>query len=496
MSGVQTPCPLNVRTNQISALYDGDLGAEAASLREHITACAACQRRLDAYTRISIALKEQTVPEPDARLRQIILAAREHAIPSAHLAGRTQDTWRAAAIAAAVILIIGAFAGALLQHAGSRRIASAPTATPNQATQTTTIAFGPTAPPGWRTLLPTRRFSVGGSQGFAVSAAQPGRLVGCGVPGSGTDVWPYPALAISDDGGQNWQESFIQALGSVTECVVVVDQLHPDTIIVGEAEPSQLAVTTDAGRTWRTLKLPAGMLMNFAQGAGYQAPALVDGQLIGIFHSVSASARWALGDLSISGDFKVLDATLPYPNASTMHTPLAFAVDPADASHLYVIAADGSDPAHLTSAAHLYTSIDAGATWWQVHTLASGERFDLWSPTPNTLYLWISYPEMSSNGNPLQQSVDGGVTWRAITPAGFRIDSVWFGPSGHIVLLGDAANSASTTLDELNSTTSALTPMGSLPDMSTSGFQGILTGGAHPVFVVADPHATFARPLP
>jgi len=490
MSDVQTACPLNVRTDQLSALYDDDLDTDAAELREHVATCAACQRRLGAYAHISAALKAQQVPTPDARLRRGILAARSRRPLSNWSGGR--DLWRAALVAVALLLIVGGFAGLLLSHIRPGHIASAstPTLAPSAPTPTATAS----ASANWLAILPHSRFSVGPSQGFAVSAARPGRLIGCGVPGDGTDAWPYPALAISDDGGQTWRQSSIQTIGSVTECIVVVDQMRPDTIIVGgNGSPSQLAVTTDAGRTWRKLALPPDMQMIFPG-------TLVDGQLIGQFHTFSNPFKLALGALSIDGSFRILDSRLPYQDSATDNTPMAFTVDPTNPLHLYAIIPAKWDPAHPSSDVLLYATSDGGASWRLLHTFPFGERIDLWAPTPDALYLWVSYPWKSLNGNPLQESVDGGVTWRAITPANYRLGGAWFGPDGRIVVISGTNTNTAPTLAELNPATGALTPLGQPPATSRGSaaepFDGTVTGGASPVFVVAGFDATYVTPLP
>ena len=178
-----------------------------------------------------------------------------------------------------------------------------------------------------------------------------------------------------------------------------------------------------------------------------------------------------------------------------MKSPMAFAVDPANASHIYVIAAGKWEPAHPSIDALLFATSNAGASWRQIHTFPYGQLVSLWAPTPGALYLWVSYPEMSANGNPLQVSLDGGVTWRSVTPATPGLDSAYFGPSGQAVLLSGYGQITS-TLEELNPATGKLTPMGPLPPLATDGFTAVVTGGAHPVFVIASSLATYVRPLP
>jgi hypothetical protein len=306
------------------------------------------------------------------------------------------------------------------------------------------------------------------------------------------------ALEISDDGGKTWQTTAIQNAPPAASCSVIVDQVHPDTIVVSDIESDQFghlsggpfAVTTNAGKTWRSLDLPTG-LMGFTD-----PPTLVNGHLIGIV-SLNVAGGRALGDLSIDGSFTFLDSTLPYADTSPTSDSLgAFAVNPTDASHLYVLAQGKLDPAHPSSQTYLFTSTDAGATWRQAHMFDATERIGLWAPTPGALYAWISSPVSTSSGNLLQESTDGGVTWRAVSPAGFQIVEPWFGPSGQIVLASGVVAGGSNALDELDPATGKLTPMGRLPNLPIGGFMGLVTGGADPQFLVANPYATFARPLP
>ncbi len=179
-----------------------------------------------------------------------------------------------------------------------------------------------------------------------------------------------------------------------------------------------------------------------------------------------------------------------------MKSPMAFAVDPANASHIYVIAAGKWEPAHPSIDVLLFATSNAGVSWRQIHTFPYGQLVSLWAPTPGALYLWVSYPEMSVNGNPLQVSLDGGVTWRDITSTGLALYSAYFSPSGQIVLLSGGYGQPTPTLEELNPATGKLTPMGPLPPLATDGFTAVVTGGAHPVFVIASSLATYVKTLP
>lgn len=496
MSGIQTACPLHVGAEQVSALYDGDLDAPTeAALREHLATCDVCQQRLEAYARISATLRAQIAPQPDARLRQGILAARERGAG----VSRAGAAWRAVAVAAAIALIVGSFAGVLLRQTRLHTVAVHHPTPPTEL-----------APPGWRTLLPGRVFGTAGARGLAVSRARPGRLVGCSISGPLGAVVSDQTLDISDDGGHTWRETPIPYLQQASNCIVVVDQVHPDTFVVGTDETGvtdqwgpgtgQLAVTTDAGQTWRALDMPTGLfVLN-----GFVPPTLVDGHLIGIVNlsNQNVADAQALGDLSLDGKLTFLDTTLPYPDsASSSVGIMAVAVDPTNAARISVVVQGPHDMTLPGDDLYLYTTTNAGATWQMTHILSHnyrGPRDDVYlsEPTPGALYFGEKFPENEQTGNPLQMSIDGGVTWRDVTPASLRIVSVWFGPDGRIVLLDVPSVNFSAGLDELNPTTGGLTPLGAFPPTSPDRDATIITGGADPQIIVADPITTFARPLP
>lgn len=509
MSGIQTACPLHVGADQVSALYDGDLDAPTATaLREHLTTCDVCQQRLESYARVAAMLRAQTTPQPDARLRKSIISARERG----GSASRAGAPWRAVAAAAVIAVIVGSFAGVLLRQARlhSIEVSSGPTVVAHFPTPPTEVA-----PPGWRTLLPGRVFGTAGFRGLAVSRARPGRLVGCSISGPLGAVVSDQTLDISDDGGHTWQETPIPDLQQASNCIVVVDQVHPDTFVVGtdgtdrtdEWGPGtgQLAVTTDAGQTWRALDMPTGrFVLN-----GFVPPTLVNGHLIGIVNLSNQNVAdvQALGDLSLDGKLTFLDATLPYPDSASSSIGLmACAVDPTNAARISVVVQGPHDMTLPGVDLYLYTTTNAGATWQMTHILSHNyrgprEEVYLSEPTPGALYFGEKYPEDEQSGNPLQVSADGGVTWRDVTSADLRIVSVWFGPDGRIVLLDEPSGSFTTRLDELNPTTGGLTPLGAFPRSLNEGLSGggagtIISGGADPQIIVADPYTTFARPLP
>ncbi|HEX2349971.1 MAG TPA: zf-HC2 domain-containing protein [Ktedonobacterales bacterium] len=498
MSGIQTVCPLHMGAEQVSAFYDGDLDAPtAAALREHLATCDVCQQRLDSYTRIAATLRAQIAPQPDARLRQGILAARERGAG----VSRAGSAWRAVALAATIAVIVGSFAGVLLRQARlhSTGVSSGPTVAAHAPTPPTELA-----PPGWRTLLPGRDFSTS-SRGLAVSRARPGRLVGCSVSAPFGAMVGDPTLEISDDGGHSWQGSLIPDLQPGQNCIIVVDQVHPDTFVVGVDNggqgTGQLVVTTDAGQSWRTLDMRTGLF----ELDGLLPPTLVNSHLIGMVNlsTPNVADEQALGDLSLDGKLTFPDSTLPYPDsASSSIGILAFAVDPTNAAHISAMVRGQSNLTHPGNDLCLYTTTNAGVTWRMTDTmtrtfpLSLRDDIHLWAPTPGALYFWERYPENSQTSNLLQMSTDGGVTWRAVTSASLRIVSVWFGPDGRIVLLDVPSGDFSSRLDELNPTTGGLTPLGAFPQRNIDASTIVITGGADPQIIVADWVSTFARPLP
>jgi hypothetical protein len=85
----------------------------------------------------------------------------------------------------------------------------------------------------------------------------------------------HPLLVRSSDGGDTWAATDIaQGIGLVTPRLVAVDPVDPDKVLLlllsedpGGAERQGLAVTTDAGATWRSPLLldPPGTLTGFAR---------------------------------------------------------------------------------------------------------------------------------------------------------------------------------------------------------------------------------------
>lgn len=502
MTNAHRGCPLNIPPGKLSALFDNDLGPKAAeALHTHVSSCPTCQRHLAAYERIRRTLKEQNVPQPDAHLRQDILAAREHITPRPHTFRWADHMWRNLAIAAVVALIVGGLAGLLINRAIGQHIVllTKPTATTHHTPTSLATATAPQTPPGWRIVLPTLRLTgLAGNQGLAVSPARQGRLVGCGLPRPTAGISAAsvtPVLLLSDNGGQSWQKETITGLGQVSDCVVVVDQRLPDTFAVGNADASQLVMTNDAGKSWHQLALPPGRSMVFASVNGYLAPVLDNGHLIGIFYTRQQASRYTLADLALDGSFRVLDATLPYPSSQTPEqSPEAFVVDPANPLHILILTYNAFDAIkHPTHDLVLFATTNNGATWTRQHVFTNAEREALWLQPSGILYTY-HLTGLATGENVFEQSSDGGVTWRPGLAATVQVGDVWFGPIGRAVIFDSAQNA----LVEVNLSTGKVSAsLGSLPHVSSSsGFLGIVAEGTSPVFIAAGIDATYARPLP
>ena len=441
------------------------------------------------------------MPQPDSQLRQDILAARDHLTPKPRTFGWARHAWRNLAIAAVVTFIVGGLAGLLINHSAGQHVAlsSTPVVTAHRTPTIDSTATAAIAPPGWRIVDPTLRFTgLASNQALAVSPARPGRLVGCGLPRPTADTPAAPdspVLLLSGNGGQSWQTEAITGLGQVDDCVVVVDQRLPDTIAVGNADASQLVITNDAGKSWQRLILPHGMSMVFAHFNGYLEPVLVNDHLIGIFYGSTQAGRYEFADLAPDGSLRILDATLPYPSAQTPEqSPEAFVVDPTNPSHMLVLTYNVFDAVnHPTHDLVLFATNNRGTTWTRQHVFTNAEREALWAQPSGILYTY-HLTGLASGENVFEQSDDGGITWRAGVVASVQVDEVWFGSTGRAVVLDAVQN----TLIEVNLSTGKVSaPLGQLPSVSSSsGFLGVVAEGASPVFIAAGPDATYARPLP
>ena len=122
-------CVLGMTHDTLSALRDDFLApAEAERLRAHIASCEACQERLVDLDTLAHELRGQRVPSPDHRLWDAVARAVRHLtpqrryLPMVRAPKPSKEVWGALGAAAAVLLVVVAFARVL-----SRPTTSVPT---------------------------------------------------------------------------------------------------------------------------------------------------------------------------------------------------------------------------------------------------------------------------------------------------------------------------------------------------------------------------------
>lgn len=294
---------------------------------------------------------------------------------------------------------------------------------------------------------------------------------------------------VSIDAGHSWQSHSIDTLGDVQTCSVVDDAQNAHTIVVGSGDATTLSVSTSNGLQWQVLAVPPNAIFGMVARPGYGTPAFVGGHLIGELNTLTDRTGWHLADATLDGTWKRIDTTLPYsPHDST---PESFAVDPHDASHVYVAADIALGQARQPGIA-VYETSDAGESWHLIRVFRSSQRLALWTSADGSVYAEDSL-DGAEPAYQLYRSTDNGAHWTGFGLHDRGADLLYIGPTGRILTTADGK------LYSLDVTTGEFTL---LADMSSLGaaasaetFIGAITEGQHPYFLCAFEAGTFALPL-
>jgi photosystem II stability/assembly factor-like uncharacterized protein len=368
--------------------------------------------------------------------------------------------WKAGTAAGLVAaVVVAALLGVLLTRLSpsprARRTAP-PTAAPTAAP----TPLGLHVPAGWKPVLPGLVVSdFSHLNTLVTSAAKPGRVAACALPPHGWPVSVAPVFVRSDDGGRTWQHQAVPPVGAVWRCDLTSDPLDPDMyamsvihIIDGKAQgPDEIAVTHDAGRTWRLEAMPATMLYSCA--------------------------------------------TLPQQlNMPTWAEAQPCTVDPFDPTHHYAfITASATENRGLS----LYETRDSGNSWRSLHTwpTAIGLRFMEIHPTSGGLY--IIDRQDAAGGEGIYRSTDGGAAWNKLPVQGNGVGLLYFGHTGRIVTMEYPQ------VSQVDPVTGEPTPLGETPVIigGNGDVSGIISAvaiceGSQPSLVVSGPFGTYVRSLP
>jgi photosystem II stability/assembly factor-like uncharacterized protein len=295
--------------------------------------------------------------------------------------------------------------GATATPYGERAVPPTPTLTP---------------PPGWSAILSGLDFTNDSTQDALVaSAAQPGRIIGCGTRTPMYDPTP-PHFVLSNDGGQTWQSRTIPNLPASQWCGVLADTLQPDTFAVAGDFGGSLYVTRDAGVTWTTLDLPRGWSTS-GQPVLTRPIGLIGGQLVAVENRAYGSPGSLVHASLTTGSWHTIATTLPPAGAD----PYAAALDPDNPAVMYLSGAPGSTCSQICRAA-VYRTTDGGASWQLAHMLPSAEHIALYTAHHQQVFA----EELDGLGSPQPPaySADGGTTWQDI-PIGVG-DPLWVSPQG------------------------------------------------------------------
>jgi hypothetical protein len=260
-------CELGLTSQLLSTWRAGGLetasGEQARLISTHVQTCPACRAHLKAYDAIDVALRTQSVPQPDGDLwasTQERLASRhEREVPTARRRpGRV--TWGAIAATAAAILLVAGFVQVLATHIPGRTSSGAAAIT-------------------WHTVRLPAGSVVGYNHTVAVAPSDGHTAYVCAISPSAARVsTPSSASTLPSgtarvyrtrDAGTHWQQT--AALPSlrhdINACLVTIDELNPATAVVvlawSQVPAHQLSssvtasyATFDSGLSWHVLTDP------------------------------------------------------------------------------------------------------------------------------------------------------------------------------------------------------------------------------------------------
>lgn len=247
----------------------------------------------------------------------------------------------------------------------------------------------------WTPMGPTS--STGGYAGIGrinAIAFDPSNSSVIYIGSAGGGVWK------TTNGGSSWT-ALTDFTGSLGASSLLVDPTNPSTIYLstgdgdGRDSPSiGVMKSTDGGATWSTTGL------NWVRSDLRYTRKLVrnptDGRIlvatsIGIFYTDNGGTSWTQANTGVFYDLEQM---------------------PGSTGTFYASAVSGTT-------AQVFRSTDNGATWTQVHSLASSNRAELTVSAANTNYVGVLYSKSSDSGfNGFYSSTNGGTSWslKASTP--------------------------------------------------------------------------------
>lgn len=332
-------CPLGVTHDTLSALRDGFLEQEERErLDTHVAGCAACTARLADFDVLAQVLQSQRVPVPDARLWESV--ARTVSQPSRRprlrlprgLPKPSRQAWGALGAAAAILLIVTAFA----------RLLTRPT------------VEQPTHPLVWHEVTLPADFTAKDAYTSIGLAAGGQTAYACVFT---FNQFPQASfLWVTRDGGAHWQHaSKVLVSDAPQTCTVLPDQDDPNIVVANYMEMApknvprtlpaeQVYASLDGGANWR--ELPAGQsIVKVATRQGVTYARRED------FTAQDADPRLAVSSDQLHS-WRTLDDEL----VATGQHVTDFWLDPAS-----------SDILAMTDQGKVYTSSDGNGHWAELH---------------------------------------------------------------------------------------------------------------------------------
>ena len=373
-------------------------------------------------------------------------------------------TFTACALCAACVLLLAGCGSAVGTHSSTL-----PGATMNADGQHAVPTPTLTPPSGWSQVLPQLQFTNTSTHGaLVVSAAQPSRVVGCGMPTPNDQPAIPPSFVLSNDGGVTWQIHAIPDMPPAQSCTILADVIEPDSFVVFS---DAVYASRDAGKTWQVMHLP-----RVARLIG-----LAGGQLFAVADRSSQAAGSLVQASLATGAWRTATQTLP----TAGWDPYAAAVDPDNPAVIYLSGMSAGATA-------VYRTSDGGASWQAVLTLPSAQRIALY--TAHHQQVLAEQLNGRDSSHPIYYSADGGANWHDIADGEIHSGFVLgVSPQGRTIV-ASGLDAWTDTLYAFDPAHAAFTTLGTYR-LGQGPLLAAVADGSTPALLAATPDHVWRLPL-
>ena len=221
----------------------------------------------------------------------------------------------------------------------------------------------------------------------------------------------------SVDGGTSWVDIYSEPSDSNTVLSITLARNNSSTILAG-LNNGEIIRSTDAGRTWQTVKDLTNRVVDIEFDSSNIAYALA--VQAGLYKSPDAGLSW-IEVSSVLTEDNLFSSNNALPSVSAFND---LAIDPKQAGVVYLGTEEG-----------LYRTVDSASNWSFLSLPVRNGALSVSSITvePNN-----SNAVYASVASTIYKSVNGGLTWETkVLPTSSIIDSILINPSSsNIIYIG------------------------------------------------------------